>query len=86
MQSFFSKPTIRDLARLVDALLVGEDVRMHEPTTDELEHDAEIPRDILDALASMFFCDCVVHVLISPVGATKLREWLDWYTNFGFPW
>jgi hypothetical protein len=52
-QAFFVKPTIRELARLVDGLTHGDDVIAQEPSPAELEREAVLPDDIVAAMNCM---------------------------------
>lgn len=54
MQAFFIKPTIRELASVVEGLAHGDDVIAKEPSPADLEAEAELPTEIIEAAKCMW--------------------------------
>jgi hypothetical protein len=46
-QAFFVKPTVQELARVVEGLSNGDDVIVKEPSSADLEKEAVLPADIV---------------------------------------
>lgn len=48
---------MRELGRQIDALMLGDDMLIKEPSADELERESDLPKDVLELASSMLNCE-----------------------------